>query len=335
MKASVVLPVYNKAPFLKACLDSVFAQSFTDYELIAVDDASTDDSLAILRSTMDHRLRIITLDRNVGPGGAAQRGMDVAKGEYILRVDADDVMLPGRFQRQVELMDRGSSIGASSGHVQLIRDPSIQYKVPLEDADCKARLLFGVALNQQVTIYRRSVLQQYGIRFGADWPRYGEDWMQHLLLARVTRFKNIDVPLAIYRTGENNIAHGRDRAADLRSLYRHVFAHFGLPLTDDELELQLATVNCFPRPFDAHRVVQFRKWLDRIIHLNKEHETFNGDALQRQVDGIWDGLLYRMPHFGLKTSLAYLRSGGHLDAQRAYYLAAALLRGGRQTSSRS
>ena len=90
MKASVVIPVYNKAPFLKECLESVFAQSFQAFEVIAVDDASTDGSLDVLRSCTDPRLRIIELERNVGPGGAAQRAMDAAQGEYILRVDADD-----------------------------------------------------------------------------------------------------------------------------------------------------------------------------------------------------------------------------------------------------
>ena len=91
MKVSVVIPVFNKAPYLKACLDSVFAQSFQDFEVVAVDDASTDDSLAILRSCADPRLRIMRNERNMGPGAAAQRAMDAATGEYIIRVDADDI----------------------------------------------------------------------------------------------------------------------------------------------------------------------------------------------------------------------------------------------------
>ena len=73
MKASVVLPVYNKAPWLQECLDSVFTQTFTDFEVIAVDDASTDGSLGILEHVNDPRLRIIRLEKNIGPGGAAQR----------------------------------------------------------------------------------------------------------------------------------------------------------------------------------------------------------------------------------------------------------------------
>jgi glycosyltransferase involved in cell wall biosynthesis len=313
MKASVVIPVHNKAPFLRACLDSVFAQSFTEFEVIAVDDASTDGSGELLRSVMDPRLRIITLDRNVGPGSAAQRGMDAATGEYILRVDADDVMVPDRFEAQIRMLDADPSIGACSGHVTLMSDPSILYRVPLEDADCKARLLFGVALNQQVTAYRRAVLERHGVRFGDDWPRYGEDWMQHLQLARVTRLKNMDRSLAFYRTGSNNIAHGRDRASDLRGLYRYVFAHYGLPLPEDKVDLQLYTVKCFPRPITPASVVAYKAWLKGLETIVRERGLFDQAAFQRQLHGTISCTTYRAtawPRSG-PISVAGHASTGH------------------------
>ena len=100
MRVSVVIPVYNKAAYLQECFESVFSQSYTDMEIIAVDDKSTDGSLELLRAMTDPRLRIITLDRNLGPSGCAQRGFAAATGEYIVRMDADDVMLPERVSTQ-------------------------------------------------------------------------------------------------------------------------------------------------------------------------------------------------------------------------------------------
>src|SRR5690606_41310835 len=100
MKVSVVIPVYNKAPFLRACLDSMFAQSFTDMEVIAEDDASTDDSLAVLRTYDDPRRRVEVLVQNRGPAGAAAHAMPLARGAYIVRVDADDVRMPERVRRR-------------------------------------------------------------------------------------------------------------------------------------------------------------------------------------------------------------------------------------------
>ena len=326
MKASVVLPVYNKAPWLQECLDSVFTQTFTDFEVIAVDDASTDDGLALLRSVDDPRLRIIALERNVGPGGAAQRGMDAAQGEYILRVDADDIMLPGRFEKQVALLDGDPGLGACSGHLQLLNDPTVLHRVELEDAACKARMLFGVPLNQPATAYRRDVLVRHDIRFQDQWPVYGEDWMQQLELSRVTRFRNLDEPLILYRTGAMNISSGRDRAADLRYLYRHVFDRLGLPITDEEIELQLYTVKCFPHPLTADRVLRFRKWLQHLATMNRTKGLFNEQELQRLLDRLWDELYYRLPAFGLSPTIAHLGTG-RVSGAKLYYLMAALLSG--------
>ena len=324
MKASVVIPVRNKAPYLKECLDSVFAQSFRDFEVIAVDDASTDDSLEILRSVDDPRMRVIALERNVGPGGAAQRAMDVANGEIILRTDADDHVLPGRFQKQIALLDREPTIGVTSGHKQLMAAPHILHKVPLEDADCKARLLFGVALNQTATAYRRQVLEQHAIRFQDDWPFYGEDWMQHVALSRVTRFKNLDEPLASYREGPNNVVHGRDRATDLRWLYRYVFKSFGLPITDEQVEMQLWTVKCFSGALVPGDVKRFKGWLEQLSGMNLQADLFDQQALQRQLDAIWSQLFFVLPQFGAAPALAHLRLSRSLDPSRWYYLLASL-----------
>ena len=328
MKASVVLPVYNKAPFLRECLVSIFEQSFQDYEVIAVDDASADESLRILRSITDPRMRVIALDRNVGPGGAAQRAMDAANGEYILRVDADDVMLPGRFAKQVALLDNDPSIGACSGHLQLMSDPKVLYRVELDDEDCKAGLLFGVPLNQPACAYRRSVLVEHDVRYRDEWPRYGEDWMHQLQLARVTRFKNQDEALVLYRQGPSNSSYGRDRNADLRFLYVHVFGELGFPITQEELDVQSYCVKFFPEPPDASHVRRYRAWLDRLVHLNNERGTFDRDAFQRRLDRIWDELYFPLPQYGWDPTWAYWKVGGKVSARELYYLIATMARGG-------
>ena len=327
MKATVVLPVYNKAPFLEECLDSILGQSFGDYELIAVDDASTDGSMDLLRAVKDPRVRILALERNVGPGGAAQRGIDAATGEYILRVDADDIMLPERFAKQVALLDADPTIGACSGHLRLMSRPEILHRVELEDVDCKAGLLFGVPLNQPAAAYRRSVLVEQGIRYRDEWPRYGEDWMHQLELARVTRFRNADEPLILYRTGPSNISHGRDRGADLRALYIHVFATLGFPVGDAELDVHSYCVKFFPQPPDAQRIRNFRTWLDRLIVLNNERRAFDPAAFKRRIDRIWGDLFYPLPHFGWSPTLAYWKAGGDFSVAKLYYLFATMAAG--------
>ena len=104
MKVSVVMPVYNKADHLQECLDSIYRQSLSDMEIIAVDDKSTDGSLQILKAQVDKRLRIIELDHNLGHPGATQAGMAIARGEYIVRCDADDINHPEFSRRRINTL---------------------------------------------------------------------------------------------------------------------------------------------------------------------------------------------------------------------------------------
>lgn len=325
MKVSVVVPVYNKAPFLEACFNSLFAQSYADFELIVVDDASTDDSLQVLRAMHDPRLRIIALERNVGPGLAAQRGMDEARGEYILRADADDVQLPDRIAAQLAQLDAHPELGAVSAHMDLLGRPGEVYKVPLEHEALRVELLFGVALFQPALALRRSVLLEHGIRYRAEWPRFGEDWMLQLELARVTRMANLDRPLVQYRVGPQNSSAGRDRQADLSLLFRHAFSSLGFPLSDADLDVHLYTARYFRHhPPDADSLKQLRAWCDRIRAHNADMGNFDQALLDERLQRAWKMLLHRMPEFGWQAVWAYWRLAPTFAARDLYYLLAAL-----------
>jgi len=326
MKASVVVPVYNKAPFLKECLDSVFAQTFQDFEVIAIDDASTDGSSAILTNFTDPRLRVIRMDTNQGPGLAAQRGMDEAQGELVMRVDADDVMLPERFAAQIAFMEAHPSVGLCGTSVGLMNDPRIVRRKPTADADAKAYLPFGVALFQPTMVIRRSILVAHTIRYAPHWPRYGEDWLFQAVAARHTIFANIDRALVHYRVGAQNTSYGRDHFADLLSLYAMVFPILGLSAPDPhQAELNAMVVKVFQRVPDRTQLRDLKEWLARLVSMNTGSGMLDGQALQATVDRAWDELLHHMPRFGSKAVWAYVREGGRLDPARAYYLIRTLL----------
>ena len=95
-KVTVLMPVYNSARFLREALDSILAQTWQDLELLAIDDGSTDRSLEVLHSYRDPRLRIVSHQQYSGLTATLNEGIDLAKGEYIARMDADDAMVPER-----------------------------------------------------------------------------------------------------------------------------------------------------------------------------------------------------------------------------------------------
>ena len=106
-RVSVIVGVYNKTRHVGECLRSVLTQTRPDFELLVVDDASTDGSLAEVRKISDERIRIVQMPRNSGhPGVPRNRGIHLAQGEYLAFLDADDVWMPDKLEKQVAYMDR-------------------------------------------------------------------------------------------------------------------------------------------------------------------------------------------------------------------------------------
>ena len=109
-RVSVLMTVYNAAPFLRESIGSVQAQSFSDWELVIVDDGSTDASASILAACTDPRIKIFSFARNIGRTPALRYAFDHAAGEYIAVLDADDRSHPARLKRQVEFLDRQQDV---------------------------------------------------------------------------------------------------------------------------------------------------------------------------------------------------------------------------------
>lgn len=317
MKASVVIPVYNKAPYLRECLDSVFAQSFSDIEVIAVDDCSTDNSLEILRNYRDERLNVFTMPRNSGPGLAAQMAHDKASGEYIIRVDADDILHPERFAEQIRFMEADPTIGISGAAMRRLNNRSLMMP-PLNDTACRANAIFVVPVLQPTMILRRSVLVEHNIRYESSWPYYGEDWLLMLKLFPHTRFANLAKVLVTYREG--GISSGRS-TADMHLLFREAFKTFDLPdPTEEELDLHCMIVKHFRHPPDAEVISGFKQWLEHLRLWNRTQQKFDRTEFEKRLDQAWDELFHFLPPFGAGPVLAYLKAGGSLGPRRFYYL---------------
>ncbi len=106
-KVTVLTPVYNREQYIATAIESVLAQSFTDFELLLIDDGSTDGSAEILRSyTTDPRVRVVRNEQNLGIPQTRNRGIDLARGEYVAMLDSDDWAYPCRLETQVAFLDR-------------------------------------------------------------------------------------------------------------------------------------------------------------------------------------------------------------------------------------
>lgn len=115
---TVLMPVYNGVAFLREAIDSVLNQTFNDFEFLIIDDASTDGSVALIESYTDPRIQLVRNEKNMGQVATLNKGLSLAKGKYIARLDQDDVCLPSRFQKQVTLLNKRPEIAVVGTLIQ-------------------------------------------------------------------------------------------------------------------------------------------------------------------------------------------------------------------------
>jgi GT2 family glycosyltransferase len=198
---SVVLPVYNSDAYLRAAVASIVSQSFGDFELLAIDGGSADESMRILAEFAqgDARIRIV---RQSGRGlvAALNEGIALARGAFVARMDADDISLPERFARQVEFLRRNPDIAVVGSAMTLIDaagQPVRDIVYPQEPAEVARALERGSALAHPAVMMRRDAVQRAG-GYRAVFE-FSEDYDLWLRLSEQSLLANLPDKLLLYR----------------------------------------------------------------------------------------------------------------------------------------
>ena len=209
MKLAVILPAYNAENFLTECLDSLLNQTFSDFCILAVNDASTDNTGNILEdyAAKDTRLRVYHLPLNQGEPAVMQFAMDMLNYmnvEYVARMDADDICVPHRFEKQVQYLDEHPEIDILGSNALLFNNGKTDKAtkvstLPLLDKDIKAH--FSLARDNIInpsSMWRHSSIKALGINYAqtATAPDF-HMWVQCALHKKT--FANLPEPLLLYR----------------------------------------------------------------------------------------------------------------------------------------
>ncbi len=196
-KISVIMPVYNCVDYIGESVESILSQTFTDFELLIIDDHSTDGTYKYLQGLTDSRIRLIRKPQNTGYAKSLNIGLDMAKGEYIARMDGDDISLPERFAKQVFFMDNNPGVVVSGTAYKILGTDTI-IKMPLTYEEAKVVSIMQVPVAHPTVIMRRSVLNKYHLLYNEELEP-AEDYDLWTRILEIGRIENLRDVLLLYR----------------------------------------------------------------------------------------------------------------------------------------
>lgn len=321
-RISVLMTLYNKGPYVEEAVRSVLSSSFADFELIVMDDASTDDGPDRIRAFEDERIRLVCHAVNTGRARNANRGFDAARGDFIAILDADDAMHPERLARQLAFMEAHPRIGACGTAAQLIGERHRVVRWPDDDDTARGLLLFEDPLLYGSAMFRRSVLDEHRLRCPEDWDGPGMDYLFLLRVAGVTKVASLPDALTHYRIGPNNFRHGRDRLTDAGRIAREALRFFGIAANDPEIRAHLTLLRRIEAPTSAQEVGALNAWADRLLAFNRKACTFSPDVFEGRIHAELEHVFCLLADRDARLARLHARlSGGWSIGRLRYYLA--------------
>ena len=281
-RVSVVLPVRDGGRFLRQAVDSMLGQRFADFELLVVDDGSTDETATIAAGYRDARIRVERIARE-GFAAALNRGLDLARGEYVVRMDCDDVSDPDRIGEQVRFMDAHPQVGAAGTFVRALfpdgtREP---WRFPTDPEELRVRLLFEPGIAHPTAILRRAWFERHGLRYEKHYARV-EDWDLWRRAARHFPLSNLPRFLLEYRVhlGRMSRVHEEEQRREGWRIQDEELAR--LALQDHALRhvhacISYGSLDCAGR--DARFLADVVAWCEAMRSANARRGVYAADAM--------------------------------------------------------
>lgn len=270
---TVLLPCFNAEKYLKACLENIILQSFTNFEVIIIDDGSIDNTEQIIKDFKDPRIIYIKNKSNKGVTYSLNKGISLARGKYISRIDADDVMVLDRLQEQVSFLENNKDyVMVGSGHYRIDA-----YDLPIgeidlitENDELKLAILFFNPFSHPTVTYKADLVKAllYDNKY-----MYCEDYELWFRLAEKGKIKNLELNLVHYRVHEknlttNNISEMRSNVVEMLS---KELSKLEIKYTPQELMMHCTFGFGIARQFfnTKERIDDLNRWLDKFFNAPK------------------------------------------------------------------
>lgn len=264
MKATVLMSVYNAEKYIDEVITSVLKQTFENFEFIIINDASTDGTEEHLKQYQDSRIRLIRNKHNIGLTRSLNRGLRLAKGEYIVRIDADDICYSNRLEKQIAYMDANKDIMLSSCGLKFIGKTNEKYYVNYNAAQIKGRLVFWTVLPHPGFIFRKTLIDE-GFYYD-NAMKYAQDYDFQVRVSQKYPISCMRDILVYYRVSDKQISEEKfaeqQKYANITRIRQ--FSRYGVKLgTRTAKAIQLLCL----KQIEKMKFVQLIEAMQAIIHL--------------------------------------------------------------------
>lgn len=310
ISVSVIMATYNTpVPMLKEAVDSILNQTFKDFEFLIIDDGSTDNSVSYLDKIKDPRVRIIRNPKNVGITKSLNIGLREAKGRYIARMDADDVSLPERLQKEFDYMETHPDVIVCGTRIGTIDETgrvlSLSPQRPHDMEDYRVRMLFqNPGPIHPTAFFNNDMLQDNNITYNEELI-HAQDYGMWETVCHYGTVYTLDDVLLYRRKHEGQISSARrgvQMKCDKITLKKILTELLG-EVTDEEVDFHYTySGGYFP---DVTMNEDVAAWYNRLLKANKEKHIYNQQKLEKRILTIKKNLVRQtiIPEMGLIEKL--------------------------------
>lgn len=322
-KVTILMPTYNVAPYVREAVESVLKQSFSDFRLLVVDDASTDGTLDVVRAINDPRIRIEAFPNNVGLADNLNRGLELIDTALVARMDGDDIAEPWWLEHEVGYLDSHPEVGICSGGFERFGTVKSLVRFPESHADSMANMLFECSVI--VPTFRMSLFRDHRLRYRTSaFP--AEDYRFWAECLRVTQMHNLQETLFHYRMHPTQICTSRreEQQRKVAEVRLYMLEWLSTGFTAEEKAY-------YTGPFMAPQIASRqdyrnrRDFCGRLLAENRSVGHFDEDALRRRLDkhltlSLYSTVVERFfkDSYSPLRYLRYLSSGLALKTGRRY-----------------
>ena len=282
------MPAYNAETYLNEAIRSALEQTLKDLELVIINDGSTDRTAEIARSFKDSRIRVIENKMNSGLVAVRNQAIALAQGEYIAWLDADDIALPSRIEKQVRFLDAHPDFALVGTWVELIdrhgHKTGVHWKNRAKPEDMRAALFFGNQFTQSAVMIRKSDLPDSAYR---NEYAPAEDYDLWIRLAEKKNLANLPKILTRYRVLPKSASHGGEGYGQAKTrVAADNLARLGITPTDEEYILHQTNFD-YQGGNEKDFLKKRENWLLKLIEANDKKKVFDIASFRKVAGERW------------------------------------------------